>query len=83
MSQEMHLIMRVIMRVSHILLGFGGFALGALTIALPKFGPAAAWHRWIGRVYAVCMLTMAALSVPLSLRGGDYFLLFIGLLPLS
>ena len=79
MSVEMHLMMRV----AHIMLGFGGFVLGALAIALPKFGPTAALHRWIGRVYAVCMLAMAALSVPLSLHRGDYFLLTIGLLTLS
>ena len=79
MSQEMHLMMRV----AHILLGFGGFVLGALAVTLPKFGPAAAWHRWVGRVYTVCMLTMAALSVPLSLRQGNYLLLLIGLLTLS
>ncbi len=79
MPQEMHLMMRV----AHIMLGFGGFVLGALALALPKFGPAAARHRWIGRVYAVFMLTMAALSVPLALHRGDYFLLTIGLLTLS
>ena len=79
MSPEMHLMMRV----THIMLGFGGFVLGSLTLALPKFGRAAALHRWSGRVYGVCMLAMAGLSVPLSLRRGDYFLLTIGLLTLS
>ncbi len=79
MSTEMHLWMRL----AHITCGFIGFGLGILAIVLPKFGRKALWHRWIGRVYAIFMLVMAVLSVPLSLRGSDVFLLIIGLLTLS
>jgi hypothetical protein len=72
-----------VMRVLHIALGFGGFVFGAVAIALPKFGRNAPWHRWIGRTYAVCMLGMALLSLPLSMRENDFFLLTIGVLTLS
>ena len=67
----------------HVALGFAGFMLGALAIALPKFGLSSRWHRRVGRTYAVCMVGMASLSVPLSLRANDFFLLVIGLLTLS
>lgn len=67
----------------HIGLGFAGFLLGATTIALPKFGRASRWHRRVGRAYALCMVGMAVLSVPLALRTRDYFLLIIGLLTLA
>jgi hypothetical protein len=67
----------------HIALGFAGFMLGAIAIALPKFGRTSRWHRWGGRAYALCMVGMAVLSVPLSLRANDHFLLIIGLLTLG
>jgi hypothetical protein len=67
----------------HIALGFAGFMLGAIAIALPKFGRTSRWHRRAGRAYALCMVGMAALSVPLSLRANDHFLLIIGLLTLG
>lgn len=67
----------------HVALGFSGFLLGAIAIALPKFGVNSVWHRRVGRTYAVCMVGMASLSVPLSLRANSYFLLVIGLLTLS
>jgi hypothetical protein len=67
----------------HIALGFAGFMLGAIAIALPKFGRTIRWHRRAGRAYALCMLGMGVLSVPLSLRANDYFLLIIGLLTLA
>lgn len=68
------------MRSVHVLLGAGGFILGLVAILLPKFGKPTPWHRWIGRVYAVSMLGMAALSVPLALVSGSVFLMAIGLL---
>ena len=68
---------------AHVALGFGGFVLGAVAIALPKFGRGSQRHGWVGRMYALCMIGMAVLSIPLSLRGGDYFLLSIGLLTLG
>lgn len=67
----------------HVALGFGGFMLGVFAIALPKFGLNSRWHRLVGRMYALCMVGMAVLSVPLSLRTNDYFLLSIGLLTLG
>lgn len=67
----------------HIALGFGGFMLGAIAITLPKFGRTSRWHRQVGRAYALCMVGMAALAVPLSLWTNDYFLLSIGLLTLG
>jgi hypothetical protein len=68
---------------SHIVLGFAGFMLGAIALALPKFGRARRWHRRTGRAYAVCTLGMAVLSVPLSLWDNDYLLLIIGVLTLG
>lgn len=68
---------------THVTLGFAGFILGAMALSLPKFGRASRWHRRAGRAYAVCMLGMAALSVPLALRAYDYLLLIIGLLTLG
>ncbi len=67
----------------HVALGFGGFILGAVALALPKFGRTSGRHAWAGRAYALCMIGMALLSVPLSLRAGDGFLLIIGLLTLG
>lgn len=67
----------------HVALGFGGFMLGVFAIALPKSGPNSHRHRLVGRMYALCMVGMAVLSVPLSLRTNDYFLLSIGLLTLG
>ena len=72
-----------IMLALHIALGFGGFVLGALALALPKFGLNSHWHRSIGRLYAGCMLGMAVLSVPLALAKQDYMLLSIGFLTLG
>lgn len=67
----------------HIVLGFSGFVLGAAAILSPKFGAGSNRHRWVGRAYAVCMLGMALVSLPLSLVESDYFLLIIGLLTLG
>ncbi|MEF2280139.1 DUF2306 domain-containing protein [Deinococcus sp. YIM 134068] len=67
----------------HVLAGAGGFLLGLAALLLPKFGPRAVWHRRVGRVYAVCMLLMAVLSVPLAWQGGSVLLLVIGLLTLG
>lgn len=72
-----------IMLALHIALGFSGFVLGAVAIALGKFGRQAYRHRWVGRLYTVAMLGMALLSVPLSLIQNDYFLLSIDLLTLA
>ena len=69
--------------ILHIALGFGGFILGAIALALPKFGRTSRWHRRVGRAYALCMVGMAVLSLPLSLGENDYFLLVIGLLTLG
>lgn len=67
----------------HILMGAGGFLLGLAALLLPKFGPRALWHRRVGRVYAVCMLIMGALSVPLAWQGGSVVLFVIGWLTLG
>jgi hypothetical protein len=67
----------------HVALGFAGFVLGAVAIVLPKFGRTSRRHAWTGRAYAVCMLGMALLSVPLALSADDRFLLVIGLLTLG
>ena len=71
-----------VMLVVHIALGFCAFVLGAVAVGAPKFGRANRWHRWPGRAYALCMVGMAALSVPLSLQSGNRVLLIIGLLTL-
>jgi hypothetical protein len=67
----------------HVALGFGGFVLGAVAIVLPKFGRTSRRHAWVGRAYALCMMGMAVLSVPLALSADDHFLLVIGLLTLG
>lgn len=67
----------------HVALGFSGFVLGAVAIALPKFGRGGGQHGLAGRMYAVCMLGMSVLSVQLALAGNDFFLLSIGLLTLG
>ena len=67
----------------HVALGFGGFMFGAIAVALPKFGRPGRWHRRAGRAYALCMVGMAVLSVPLSIRANDQLLLTIGLLTLG
>ena len=79
MSSEVHTIVRLI----HILCGTGSFVLGGVVALLPKFGRNSRWHRRLGRVYAVCMLVMAGLAVPLAWRNGDALLFVIGLLTLS
>jgi hypothetical protein len=79
MSPEVHTILRLI----HIICGTGSFVLGGIAALLPKFGRKSRWHRLLGRVYAVCMLVMASLAVPLAWRNGDALLFVIGLLTLS
>lgn len=71
------------MLIVHVALGFAGFSLGAIALLLPKFGRSKRWHRRFGRAYALCMLGMAGLSVPLSLQAKNYLLLAIGLLTLG
>ncbi|UQN09316.1 DUF2306 domain-containing protein [Deinococcus sp. QL22] len=71
-----------LVRTAHILFGMGGFLLGAFALFLPKFGPHSRWHRWIGRGYGLSMLGMSVLSIPLSIRQGDWLLLVIGVLTL-
>ena len=72
-----------IARSVHILLGSAGFLLGFVAIVSAKFGKRAAWHRWVGRGYGVCMIGMSVLAVPLSIGDGSTFLLVIGLLTLA
>ena len=79
MALELHGIILIL----HIALGFGGFVLGAIALALPKFGLNHHWHRRVGRLYGCCMLGMALLSLPLALAQQDYMLLSIGLLTLG
>ena len=64
----------------HIGLGTAGFVLGAIAVLAPKWGRAGTVHRYVGRVYAVCMLGMAALSVPLAVGLGSNILFVIGVL---
>ena len=70
-------------RWTHIGLGACGFALGLVATLSPKFGPWSACHRYAGRAYAVAMLGMAALSVPLAARLGSVPLFIIGILTLA
>ena len=70
-------------RQLHIGLGASGFGLGLIALLVPKFGPRCVWHRVVGRMYAVAMLGMAALSVPLAVRLGSGVLLVIGVLTLA
>lgn len=79
MSVELHGVLRVV----HIVLGAAGFFLGAAAVLLPKFSRKSFFHRWVGRSYAVSMLIMAAVSVPLSIADQNVFLLVIGLLTLG
>ncbi len=76
MNETLHLAMRSI----HIILGSLGFVLGFAALILPKFGVHKQRHRWVGRFYAVCMLGMAGLSVPLAWNDNNTFLLIIGAL---
>ena len=79
MSPEVHTVLRLI----HIVCGTGSFVLGGIVSLLPKFGRRSRWHRWLGRVYATCMLVMAGLAVPLAWRNGNALLFVIGLLTLG
>jgi hypothetical protein len=78
MTVELHPILRML----HIVLGAAGFILGAAAILLPKFSKKSVWHRWIGRAYAVSMIAMALISIPLSIWGDNLFLLVIGIVTL-
>lgn len=69
-----------LMREAHIVLGTAGFLLGFVAMVVAKFGARAYIHRWIGRVYAVCMIGMALLSLPLALHSQNTFLFVIGVL---
>lgn len=64
----------------HIGLGMAGLVLGLVALVAPKFGRWGPTHRLVGRVYAVAMLVMAGLSVPLSVRTGNAVLFVIGVL---
>ncbi len=64
----------------HVLAGGLAFLLGFVVLLLPKFGPRAKTHRILGRVYAVCMLVMSVLSVPLAVQSKSTLLLVIGVL---
>ncbi|CAM3392967.1 DUF2306 domain-containing protein [Deinococcus saxicola] len=79
MTDALHTALRSI----HIILGMAGFLLGAWAIFAPKFGQGSRWHRYVGRGYAVSMLGMGLLSVPLAWRQGDILLLMIGLVTLG
>ncbi len=79
MSAELHAVLRTV----HIVLGAAGFVLGAAAVLLPKFSRKSFFHRWVGRSYAVSMLAMAGISVPLSIADQNVFLLVIGLLTLG
>lgn len=78
MSFPLHTVMLAV----HVLLGLGGFVLGGLALLLPKFGPRSRGHRLVGRAYAVSMLGMSLLSIPLAAGQGDVLLLVIGVLTL-
>lgn len=78
MSPEVHAAMRMV----HIVCGTGSFVLGGIVALLPKFGRTSFRHRWLGRAYAVCMLTMASMSVPLAWNRQDMLLFTIGILTL-
>ncbi len=75
-------LLHTVLRAAHILFGMGGFLLGAFAIFLPKFGRNSRWHRLVGRGYGVNMVGMGVLSIPLSVRQGDWLLLVIGVLTL-
>lgn len=75
-------LLHTLLRAAHILFGMGGFLLGAFAIFLPKFGRNSRWHRLVGRGYALSMVGMGVLSIPLSLRQGNWLLLVIGVLTL-
>lgn len=79
MTETLHTVLRFV----HIFLGMAGFVLGAWAIFAPKFGQGSPWHRYVGRAYAMSMLGMGLLSVPLAWRQGDVLLLVIGLLTLG
>lgn len=71
-----------ILRILHVALGTVGLIFGAAAILLPKFTKRSVWHRWVGRTYAVSMIGMAVISIPLSIVGESVFLLIIGVLTL-
>lgn len=72
----------VVAKWVHIGLGGAGFVLGLVALAAPKFGRWRVVHRLAGRTYAVAMLGMAALSVPLAVSLGSPPLVVIGCLTL-
>lgn len=69
-----------IARWLHIGMGSVGFVLGLIAIIAPKYGPRRFIHVYVGRIYAIAMLGMAILSVPLAWRLGSTPLLVIGTL---
>ena len=78
MTIELHPTLRIL----HIVLGFAGLLTGAAAVLLPKFRKTAVWHRWVGRVYAVSMIGMSVISIPISIWSENTVLLVIGIVTL-
>lgn len=58
--------------------GFAAVFLGLCVMLLPKFGKYSAWHRRVGRLYAVLIAGSCLLGVPLAYFRGNTYLMFLG-----
>ena len=70
-------------RLLHLGGGFAAVGLGLAVMLLPKFGPRAAWHRRLGRLYAVAIAGSCLLAVPLAYRQGNAYLTVLGVVTLG
>ena len=67
----------------HLGSGFAAVALGLAVMLLPKFGRWAAWHRWVGRVYATLIAASCLIGVPLAYLRGSVYLMVLGVFTLA
>lgn len=58
--------------------GFVALVLGLAVMLVPKFGRRSAWHRLLGRVYAVAIGASALVGLPLSYLRGSTYLMALG-----
>ena len=70
-------------RLLHLGGGFAAVGLGLAVMLLPKFGPNAAWHRTLGRLYAVAIAGSCLLAVPLAYWQGNAYLTVLGVVTLA
>ena len=70
-------------RLLHLAAGFGAVALGLVVMLAPKFGARAAWHRRLGRAYAILIAGSCVLGVMLAYRRDNTYLVILGAVTLA